>query len=354
MSNKNEKVEQLILDLEHGLEEFMNGDRYKNFLNGMSKFNNYSARNIILILRQNPYATHVASYGTWKKLGRQVKRGSKGLGIFVPMKFDKDTEMTKIDPKTNKPMLDNEGKEVKDNMKQSYLTFAKRNVFDISQTAGKELDLPSIANDLQGDVNNYDLFINSLKEISSVPIDFEDIAITGVKGYYSRTENRIAIKEGMSEKHTIKTAIHELSHAEIHNIKNREDDTVSTKEVEAESIAYIVCKNYGLDTSDYSFGYITNWNNRKDNKIVLDSLETIRKQSTSIIDRIDEKFKELKLEKVNESNNENVKSKNNILNGLDLESDKSKVLEEINKDKRPLTSVKKKVKKNNYEMEVER
>nr|WP_312985750.1 ArdC family protein [Clostridioides sp.] len=351
MSNKNEKVEQLIQDLKYGLEEFIIGDKYKEYLNATSKFNNYSARNIILILSQNPQATHVASYGTWKKLGRQVKRGSKGLGIFVPMKFDKDIEMTKIDPKTNKPMLDKEGKEVKENIKQSYLSFGKRSVFDVSQTDGKEL--PSIANELQGDVNNYDLFFNSLKEISSVPIDLEDIAITGVKGYYSRTENRIAIKEGMSEKQTIKTAIHELSHAEVHNIKNREDDTVSTKEVEAESIAYIVCKNYGLDTSDYSFGYITNWNNRKDNKIVLDSLETIRKQSTSIIDRIDEKFKELNLEKVNESNNEKAKSKKNILDGVDLNSNESKVLDEINKDKRLFTSVKKKV-RNNYEMEVER
>ena len=350
MSSKNEKVEQLIQDLEHGLEEFIKGDKYKEYLNAMSKFNNYSARNIILILSQNPQATHVASYGTWKKLGRQVERGSKGLGIFVPMKFDKDIEMTKIDPKNNKPMLDKEGKEVKENMKQSYLSFGKRSVFDVSQTDGKEL--PSIANDLQGDVNNYDLFFNSLKGISNVPIDFEDIALTGVKGYYHKTENRIAIKKGMSEAQTIKTAIHELSHAEIHNLKKHEDIEITTKEVEAESIAYLVCKNYGLDTSDYSFGYITNWNNRKDNKIVLDSLETIRKQSTSIIDRIDEKFKELNLEKVNELNNENIKSKN-ILDGVDLNSNKSKVLDEITEDKRPFTSVKKKV-KNNYEMEVER
>lgn len=349
MSSKNEKVEQLVQDLENGLEDIIKGDKYKEYLNAMSKFHNYSARNTILILRQNPMATHVASYGTWKKLGRQVKKGSKGLGIFVPMKFDKDIEMTKIDPKTRKPMLDKEGKEIKENKKQSYLTFGKGSVFDISQTDGKEL--PKLAEELKGDVENYDIFLNSLKEISSVPIEFEEI-YSSANGYYHLVDKRIAIKKGLSQKHTLKTAIHEISHAEVHSEDNPSKDR-STKEVEAESIAYIVCKNYGLDTSDYSFGYITGWNESKDNKIVLESLETIRNKSTNLIDRIDEKFKDLNLEKGNKLNNENIKGEKNILNEIVIESNKTKELSENIKDKKSIARVKKKV-RNNYEMEVER
>lgn len=337
MSSKKEKVEQLIQDLENGLEDITKEDKYKEYLNAMSKFHNYSARNIILILNQNPNATHIASYDTWKKLGRQVKKGSKGLGIFVPMKFNKNIEITKIDPKTNEPMLDKEGKEIKENMKHSYLTFGKGSVFDISQTDGKEL--PSIVKDLQGDVNNYDLFLNSLKDISSVPIEFEEI-YSSAKGYYHLIDKRIALRKGMSQKQTLKTAIHEISHAEIHNDNNKDKDK-SSKEVEAESIAYIVCKNYGLDTSDYSFGYVTGWNKSKDNKIVLELLENIRKQSVSLIDRIDIKFNELVLEK-----GVNLDTKS-ILD--DVKYNKPDELKSESKKKNL-----KKVKNINYEMELER
>lgn len=290
--SKNDVMEQLLKKLEDGLKNFINDDRYRDYLNAMSKFHNYSARNILLILHQNPNATRIASYDTWKKLGRQVQVGSKGLNIFVPIIKNHEVIRPKINPITKKPIFGEDGKEITEKITNKYLTFSKRSVFDISQTKGKEL--PKLANELSGDIENNDLFLKSLFSISKAPIVFEEINSSYTKGYYDRLKNKIVIKKGMSQKQTIKTLVHEMAHSEIHNLNN-DEKTRATKEVEAESIAYLVCQNYSIDTSDYSFGYITSWRKSKDSTTINNSLEQIKTTSSDLIKRLDEKQNELML-----------------------------------------------------------
>ena len=296
--NRNaQQVREITDKLEQGIKELFESDRFKEYLTTMSKFYNYSFRNTLLIAMQKPDATLIAGYTAWQRnFDRHVMKGEKGIKILAPAPYKVKEEREKHDPVTQKPILDKDGKPVTEVVEVSRPAFKVVSVFDVSQTDGKEL--PDIAVDeLSGSVENYAAFFDTLKELSPVPIAFENIT-DGAKGYFSPVENRIAIQVGMSEIQTIKTAIHEIAHAKLHAVTPGEkvapEDKKDrrTKEVEAESVAYTVCQRYGIETSDYSFGYIAGWSSDKETKELKGSLETIRKTAAEMITGIDEKLKE--------------------------------------------------------------
>lgn len=296
--NRNaQQVREITDKLEQGLKELFESERFKEYLKTMSKFYNYSFNNTLLIAMQKPDATLIAGYTAWQRnFDRHVKKGEKGIKVLAPAPYKMQEEREKLDPATQKPVLDKDGKPVTETVEVTRPAFKVVSVFDVSQTDGKEL--PDIAVDeLTGSVENYAAFFDALKELSPVPIAFENIT-DGAKGYFSHVENRIAIQEGMSEIQTIKTTIHEIAHAKLHAVTPGEkvapEDKKDrrTKEVEAESVAYTVCQRYGIETSDYSFGYIAGWSSDKETKELKGSLETIRKTAAEMITGIDEKLKE--------------------------------------------------------------
>ena len=224
-------------------------------------------------------------------------RGQKGIKIIAPSPYKIKQEMQKIDPHTQKPIIGKDGKPVTEEKEITIPAYKVVSVFDVSQTEGKEL--PDIAVDeLTGDVDRYKDFFAALEKTSPVPIAFENIE-GGSHGYYHLEDKRIAINEGMSELQTLKTAIHEIAHAKLHDIDlnapKDEQPRVDrrTREVEAESVAYTVCQHYGLDTSDYSFGYVAGWSSGRELSELKSSLETIRSAAAEIINSIDANFAEL-------------------------------------------------------------
>lgn len=304
--NKNaQQVREITDKLEQGIKELFESEKFKEYLTTMSKFYNYSFNNTLLIAMQKPDATLIAGYTSWQRnFDRHVMKGEKGIKILAPAPYKAQEEREKIDPATQKPVLDADGKPVTETVEVMRPAFKVVSVFDVSQTDGKEL--PDIAVDeLTGSVENYAAFFEALRQESPVPISFEDIP-GGAKGYFSHAENCIAIQEGMSEIQTVKTAIHEIAHAKLHAINP--DEKVApeerkdrhTKEVEAESVAYTVCQRYGIETSDYSFGYIAGWSSDKDTKELKGSLETIRSTAAEMIESIDAKLKVLLAEKSQE------------------------------------------------------
>ena len=304
--NKNaQQVREITDKLEQGIKELFESEKFKEYLTTMSKFYNYSFNTTLLIAMQKPDATLIAGYTAWQRnFERQVMKDEKGIKILAPAPYKAQEEREKIDPTTQKPVLDADGKPVTETVEVMRPAFKVVSVFDVSQTDGKEL--PDIAVDeLTGSVENYAAFFEALRQESPVPISFEDIP-GGAKGYFSHVENRIAIQEGMSEIQTVKTAIHEIAHAKLHAINP--DEKVApedrkdrhTKEVEAESVAYTVCQRYGIETSDYSFGYIAGWSSDKETKELKGSLETIRSTAKEMIESIDAKLKVLLAEQSQE------------------------------------------------------
>lgn len=292
-----EQLKEITEKLEKGIQEVFESDKYKEYLNTMSKFYNYSFNNTMLIAMQKPDATLVAGYHAWqKKFERHVKQGEKGIRIIAPAPIIQKEELEKLDPVTQEPMLDERGKPFKEEVEIRVPTFKVISVFDVSQTDGKEL-LGLAVDELDGSVENYELFMQALTEIAPVPIGYEQIS-NGAKGYYHLEEKRIALQEGMSEVQNTKTAIHEIAHAMLHDIDlnnpmQGEQKDKKTKEVEAESIAYAVSQHYGIDTSDYSFGYVAGWSSDKELKELKSSLETIRKTSATLINAVDERIADL-------------------------------------------------------------
>ncbi|MBS7144146.1 MAG: DUF4316 domain-containing protein [Roseburia sp.] len=294
-----EKMKEITDRLEQGIQDLFESDRFKEYLQVMSKFHNYSFNNTLLIAMQKPDATLIAGYNSWKNLfGRQVSRGAKGIKVIAPSPYKIKKEVDKIDPKTQKPVTDKNGKPVKEETEITVPAFKVVSVFDVSQTEGKEL--PSIGVDeLTGDVAQYADFFKATEQASPAPVGFERIE-SGAKGYYSQTEKRIAINEGMSELQNLKTLIHEIAHAKLHDIdlnapaeKQAERPDRRTREVQAESIAYAVCQHYGLDTSDYSFSYVATWSSGRELSELKASLETIRSTASELIKDIDKNFAEL-------------------------------------------------------------
>ena len=298
-----EKMKEITDRLEQGIQDLFESDRFKEYLQVMSTFHDYSFNNTLLIAMQKPDATFVAGYTSWQqKYGRQVVSHAKSIKVIAPSPYKVKKEVDKIDPKTQKPVTDKNGKPVKEETEITVPAFKVVSVFDVSQTEGKEL--PSIGVDeLTGDVAQYADFFKATEQASPAPVGFEKIE-SGAKGYYSQTEKRIAINEGMSELQNLKTLIHEIAHAKLHDIdlnapaKEQADrPDRRTREVQAESIAYAVCQHYGLDTSDYSFSYVAQWSSGRELSELKASLETIRSTASELIKDIDKNFAELTKDK---------------------------------------------------------
>ncbi len=278
--------------LKDGVNDYFESDTYKQYLETMSKFHSYSPRNIQLIVMQNPDASHVASFKKWKDdFERSVNKGEKALRIFAPI------TLKKKDPKTHEPLLDENGNE------QTYTSFKLVPVFDISQTNGKELAKPIY--ELEGTYQDYGNLYKSAKEVSEangVPLSFSNDTGTA-NGYYSPKENHIVIKQGMSEQQTLKTIFHEMAHSDLHNLEKLQEEPLkrSTAELQAESVAFVVASHYGLDTSDYSFGYLATWSQDPEGLSDLEAqIKIVQKEADSLISRIDkslEKYQSKELKK---------------------------------------------------------
>ncbi len=304
-------VKEITDRLEEGLKALFEGEKYKSYLNAMSKFHNYSANNIQLIEMQCPGATYVAGYKKWQKeFGRHVKEDVNGIRILAPAPYKIKQEQEKIDPVTNEPVLDRDGMPVMEEVEIKIPAFRVVKVFDYSQTDGKEL--PGLGvNELHGDVERYQDFMEALERVSPVPIRYEEME-GDRKGYFIDLSRPIAIKEGMSEAQTAKTGVHEVAHAKLH-AREAEQDTEKavykdreTKEVEAESIAYTVCQHFGIDTSDYSFGYIAGWSSGKEMPELKSSLDTIRRTSSELIKGIEAQLLEIEKERAAEQSQEDI------------------------------------------------
>ncbi len=304
-NRQQQEIKEITDKLEQGVKELFESEKYKVFLHTMSKFHNYSLNNTMLIAMQMPEATLVAGYEAWKKNHeRHVMKGEKGIRIFAPAPYKVKVEQDKIDPVTNKPVLDENNNPVREVVEVKKPAFKLVSVFDVSQTEGKEI--PSLGVDeLLGDVEDYVHFFDALERSCPVPLGFEQIE-GGAKGYYHQTECRIAINEGMSEVQNVKTLIHEMAHQKLHAVENIDKDlklSRSAKEVEAESIAYVICQHYGIDTSEYSFAYLAGWSDGKDTPELKASLDRIRKASNEMINEIDSHIAEINLELQSEQDN---------------------------------------------------
>ena len=297
-----QRVKEITDQLEQGIQELFNSEQYTTWLRTMSKFHDYSLNNTLLICFQKPDATLVAGYTAWQKqFGRQVQKGEKAIRIIAPTPYKDKVEMEKIDPATQKPVLDKNGNPVMETQEVLRPAFKVVSVFDVSQTEGREL--PTIGVDeLTGDVAQYELFFEALKRTCPVPMEFEQIE-SGAKGYYHQLERRIALQADMSQLQTIKTAIHEMAHQKLHaidpkeNISEMPEQSRNSKEVEAESVAFTVCQHFGIDTSDYSFAYIAGWSQGKETPELKASLQTIRKAASEMITDIESRMLELQKER---------------------------------------------------------
>lgn len=271
-----DKTKELVEKLEKGILDTLNSNQYKEFLKFQSQFHNYSFNNQMLIYLQKPEATNVAGFKSWQKFERHVMKGEKGISILAPNPYKYLKNVETVDKKTG---------EVKtEKVETQGMSFRKVSVFDVSQTDGKEL--PEICKELQGNSINAESIIKAIKKISEIPI-IEKIIESGAKGYYSRTEDLIAINKGMSLDQTAKTLIHEYAHSKLHNTEAALMMDRATKEVQAESVAFIVSNHFGVDTSQYSFDYLASWSSGKELTELRQSLDIIQKTSDKIISKIE-------------------------------------------------------------------
>lgn len=295
-SKQDKQLQEITRKLEEGVKDMLTSENYTEYLKVMSQFHDYSFNNTMLIAMQKPEATLVAGYQAWqKKFERHVKKGEKGIQIIAPAPIREKEEVEKIDPVTNEPVLKENGQPETEIITHVIPRFRVATVFDVSQTDGKPL--PEFAvEDLTASVENYEAFMKAITDVSPVPIRFDEIE-GQAHGYYHLVDKEIVIQEGMSEGQTMKTAIHEVSHAKLHDREIMEELGVQkdklTREVEAESIAYCVCQYFGLDTSEYSFPYIGSWSSGKDMKELRASMDTIRKTAGEFIDSMTEALQQL-------------------------------------------------------------
>ena len=348
-----ERLQEITAGIEQGIKEMFESDKYRRYLSVMSRFHRYSVNNTMLIYMQRPDATLVAGYNKWKnQFSRHVKRGEHGITIIAPTPYKKKIEEQKLDPDTKAPMLDKDGKVIMEEKEIEIPLFRPVKVFDISQTDGKPL--PELAASLSGNVQNYEVFMEALRRSAPVPIEFEPMN-ANMDGYFSSDQQRIAIREGMSEVQTVSAAVHETAHSKLHDPKRAEPEPTwkvvmvsdggtkrdfsqgfateaeakqfaadadwrfvdenqfewrleveedhsaevqaakdrHTEEVQAESISYAVCQYYGIQTADNSFGYIASWSQGKELKELRASLEVINKTAGELISDIDRHYKEI-------------------------------------------------------------
>ncbi len=300
-----ERIKEIVTGIEANIQDLFQSDKFADYLRTMSRFHSYSYNNTILIHIQMPNATHVAGFNKWKnQFGRHVKKGEKGLTIIAPTPFKKRIEEMKLDPDTRAPVLDNDGNVVMEEREIEIPLFRPVKVFDVSQTEGRPL--PSLVSSLTGDVQQYEVFMEALRRTSPVPIQFKPLR-EGLDGFLSLENQSITIREGMSQVQTVCAAVHEITHAMLHN-REREQLTAAagitdqeppkpkdknTKEVEAESVSYTVCQYYGIETSANSLGYIATWSKDKTLPELKASLETISKTANILITSIDRHFQEI-------------------------------------------------------------
>ncbi|RKJ18714.1 DUF3849 domain-containing protein [bacterium D16-50] len=293
-----QKVKEITDKLEEGLKELFESEKYKSYLSTMSKFHNYSFNNTLLIALQRPDATLVAGYQAWQKnFNRHVNKGEKGIRILAPAPYKIKEERDKLDPVTGEVILDQDGMPQTEEVEVKIPAFRAVSVFDVAQTSGEPL--PELeAKELLSTVEGYEDFINAITYVAPAPIGFEDIPGDS-KGYFNIEENQIAVQEGMSESQTLKTMVHETAHSMLHNKEVNKEDILApakdrnTKEVEAESIAFTVCRHFGIDTSEYSFSYIAGWSSGRDMKELKSSLDTIRRTASELITGIEEQLREI-------------------------------------------------------------
>lgn len=293
-------MDSIMQNLETGVAELFTSERYQEYLKTMSKFHNYSFNNTLLIAMQRPDATLVTGYRNWQSMGRQVKKGEKGITIIAPAPIKRKEEQAVLDH-DQKPVIGPDGKPKTEEVEVTLPCFKAITVFDIEQTTGEPIQTlaPEI---LTAAVEDFDLFLQAIREISPVPIRFD--AIEGsANGYYHNLDKEIVIKKEMSQSQTLKTAIHETAHARLHDKEIMESQGIEkdrlTKEVEAESVAYCVCSAFELDTSEYSFPYIAGWSSGKEMRELKASMNVIRKTAGEMIDELTEKI-EMMLEQKQE------------------------------------------------------
>ncbi len=304
-SKQQQQLKEITERLEKGVKELFTSEKYMEYLRVMSQFHNYSFSNTLLIAMQKPNATLVAGYGAWqKKFERNVMKGEKAIKIFAPAPRKVEVEQDMLDPETQKPILDENGEVKKETVTVKQPFFKITSVFDVSQTEGKPLPELDTVKDLTASVEEYNIFFEALKRTSKVPIDFQPIE-GGSHGFYHQKEKRIAIAEGMSEAQNIKTGIHEIAHSRLHDVDMTDTENGimvdrNTREVQAESVAYTVCQYYGIDTSEYSFGYIAGWSEGKEIRELRSSMEVIRREADSMIKEIDRNLEIIRKERQQE------------------------------------------------------
>lgn len=291
---RKKEMDQMAEKLEAGVKDVFQGENYKAYLDFCAKMPRYSVNNQILIMMQKPDATMCQSFTGWKEMGRFVKKGEKGIRVMAPAPYKMEREQDKIGA-DGKPVLDKDGEPIKEVVEIMVNAFKPVSTFDVSQTDGDPVPRLGVE-ELTGSVEGYATLMEAIKQASPVPISFENIE-SGAKGFFHVEENRIAIQEGMSETQTVKTALHEASHATLHNkeAQNSDSDKKSRnqKECEAESVAYVVCQHYGIDTAEYSFPYVAGWSSDREVPELKASLDTIRRAAADLIVKIDEKVAEL-------------------------------------------------------------
>ena len=298
--NRQKNLDFATETLQKGVEAIFQSEQYQEYLKVMSRFPTYSVNNTILIAMQRPEASLVCSFGHWKKFGRNVKKGAHGIKIYAPMPYTKTVERELRDPDTKEIMRDSAGHPMTEEAEVKRMSFKVVSVFDYADTEGKEL--PSLGvNALTGEVAEYDRFIKALDRTAKIPVTLAPIE-GGANGYYDRAANAIVLREGMSQQQTIKTLIHEIAHSLLHSeaaeeaMEKSERPDKNTREVQAESIAFVVCSRYGIDTSDYSFPYVSSWSAGKDTPELKASLKVIQETSSTLIDEIDQHLEEIQRE----------------------------------------------------------
>lgn len=303
--NPKERLKEITDSIEAGIKELFESDKYKSYLQTMSRFHKYSLNNTMLISMQKPDATLVAGFNKWRDgFSRHVKKGETGIKIIAPTPYKIKEEREKLDPQTKAPLLDASGKVQTEEVEIHIPMFRVVSVFDVSQTEGEPL--PTLASNLTGNVEQFEVFMEAVKRTAPVPIEIKTMA-EDTDGYYHIEDNRIAIREGMSEVQTISAAIHEVAHSLLHNREMEKELQAqqgeskkpmkpkdrNTEEVEAESISFAVCSYYGIQTAENSLGYIATWSKGKELAELRASLETINKTSSELISGIDTHFAEI-------------------------------------------------------------
>ena len=300
-----DRLKEITAGIEQGIKDLFNSDRYASYLRTMSHFHHYSVNNTMLIYMQKPDATLVAGFNKWKdQFERHVNRGEKGIKIIAPVMVSTRQTREKRDPQTHAVMLDQQGQAITEEIEVKVPRFRVASVFDISQTDGKPL--PTLVNDLHENVEHFDAFMEAVLRSSPVPLEIGPIE-NGADGFFNPSQQQIMLREGMSEAQTVSAAIHEITHATLHNYnqkQNAQGDVANlqpkdrrTEEVEAESVSYAVCQYYGIETADNSFGYIAEWSQGRDLPELRSSLETINRTASDLITKIDKNLREIMQER---------------------------------------------------------